>query len=399
MTKRSSREWEERKKGRKSRRSRKDRHFKDSAYDHNHDHDNLDSRRELEALDESLLSPEERAYRKARRAAEERAEIYLESGKAGAVVLVLLLILPFLGVPALIWWGFVHGRRLFKVMVEPGLRERLVEDEVTRHVHSSVGKERVELADEHSRSLEVLSASIAHEIRNPITAAKSLLQQISEVPEAPDNPEYAQVALAELERVERSISHLLRFSREEDLRMSRIRMADVLDSALETFRERAEREGIEIRREFDSDGVMLGDSEKLRRVVINLVANGMDAVTDAGIPSPRLDISMGENLAGTVVWVRIRDNGLGIAPEKQAQLFTPFVTGKSNGTGLGLAITKKLVEAHAGSIEVSNGGDPGAEFLLSFPKDRSQDGLNDGPNDGHRGGSGRSSRDESGGRS
>jgi signal transduction histidine kinase len=121
----------------------------------------------------------------------------------------------------------------------------------------------------------------------------------------------------------------------------------------------------------------------------------MDALTDAGIPSPRLDISMGENLAGTVVWVRIRDNGLGIAPEKQAQLFTPFVTGKSNGTGLGLAITKKLVEAHAGSIEVSNGGDPGAEFLLSFPKDRSKDGLNDGP----RGGSGRSGRDEWGGRS
>jgi signal transduction histidine kinase len=379
MTKRSSQEWEDRKKRRKSRRGRKHRHFKDVG----HDNEQFDSRRELEALDESLLSPEERAYRKARRAAEERAEIYLESGKAGAVVLVLLLILPFLGVPALIWWGFVHGRRLFKVMVEPGLRERLVEDEVTRHVHSSVGKERVELADEHSRSLEVLSASIAHEIRNPITAAKSLLQQISELPEAPDNPEYAQVALAELERVERSISHLLRFSREEELRMSRIRMADVLDSALETFRERAEREGIEIHREFDCDGVMRGDSEKLRRVVINLVGNGMDALTNAGISNPRLEISMGENLAGTVVWVRIRDNGLGIDPEKQAQLFTPFVTGKSNGTGLGLAITKKLVEAHAGSIEVSNGGDPGAEFLLSFPKDRS----------------GGSDRDERGGRS
>jgi signal transduction histidine kinase len=113
------------------------------------------------------------------------------------------------------------------------------------------------------------------------------------------------------------------------------------------------------------------------------VGNGMDAVTDADISNPRLDISMGENLAGTVVWVRIRDNGLGIDPQKQSQLFTPFVTGKTNGTGLGLAITKKLVEAHAGSIEVSNGGDPGAEFLLSFPKDRS----------------GHSDRDESGGRS
>ena len=72
-----------------------------------------------------------------------------------------------------------------------------------------------EAVSREARALSELSASIAHEIRNPITAAKSLVQQIRESPAAPENAEYARVAVEELDRVERSISHLLRYAREE----------------------------------------------------------------------------------------------------------------------------------------------------------------------------------------
>jgi signal transduction histidine kinase len=338
----------------------------DNAASHD---DRFDSRDPHDEVDEALLSNDERAYRKARRAAEAKAEIYLDAGKSGLVVLLLLFFVFPVGFVAFIWWMFAHGRGLFRVMVEPGLRERLVEEEVGRQVESNVVRERRELADEHSHSLEVLSASIAHEIRNPITAAKSLLQQMSELPEAPDNREYAQVALGELERVERSISHLLRFGREEEMRAASIRMRDVLDSALETFRERAEREGVSIEREYDCEGELRGDAEQLRRVVINLVGNAMDALLDAGVEVPRILVSMGENLAGSQVWVRIRDNGLGIEEGAEDELFKPFYTEKHGGTGLGLAITKKLVDAHSGQIEVVSNRGAGAEFVLSFPKD------------------------------
>ena len=84
-----------------------------------------------------------------------------------------------------------------------------------------VSRNRRELEDRHARNLEHLSASIAHEIRNPITAAKSLLQQMGEDPHSHENVEYAHVALQELERVERSISHLLRYARDEELRPQR----------------------------------------------------------------------------------------------------------------------------------------------------------------------------------
>lgn len=314
------------------------------------------------------LSGEEQKYHDARIMAEARAELLLDAAKMGFVVVLLLIFISPIGFLALIFWLVKFGRRVFSLMIEPRLRARLVEEQVSRHIHANVSQERRELADDHAHSLEILSASIAHEIRNPITAAKSLLQQMREDPESIDNEEYAQVALVEIERVERSISHLLRFGREEELRKTQITMRDVLNSALETFRDRAEREGVEIRSVFDCDGELLGDAEKLRRIMINLVGNALDALADANVTQPVIDISMGENLAGSEVWVKVRDNGLGIDQQTRDRLFTPFYTSKRTGTGLGLAITKKLVEAHQGSIEVSTQAGEGAEFVLSFPK-------------------------------
>ena len=111
-----------------------------------------------------------------------------------------------------------------------------------------------------------------------------------------------------------------------------------------------------------------GDSEKLRRVIINLVGNAVDALEEAGVEEPTLEISAGENLAGTEVWLRIRDNGPGIPDEVKEQLFSPFYTSKANGTGLGLPICRKLVDAHGGTLEVESEPGLGAEFLLTLPK-------------------------------
>jgi len=322
----------------------------------------------LEDLDESLLDPEERAYMEARRAAEEKVRLWSKAWRLAIVVVPLMIFIPWVGFIVLFFGGIDLAKRAYKILYEPTLREKFVDEEVSKRISRTVHQERRSLEDEHSRSLEKLSASIAHEIRNPITAAKSLVQQMGEDPAGMDNVEYAKVALEELERVERSISHLLRFAREEDMRRVEVRMSEVLDSALETFRERAAREGIEFERRFDCEGRLLGDAEQLRRVVINLVGNAVDSLLDARIVDPRIQVSMGENLAGTEVWVRIVDNGIGIDEELYEKIFNPFYTSKEHGTGLGLPITKKLVEAHRGEIEVESAPDGGAVFLLTFPK-------------------------------
>ena len=314
-------------------------------------------------------SPEEVAYRLARRRANLKFSFAAHFVSYASVCFFLLMVAGFRAafVVALAW-GIGLVMHYFFAIVAPDLRRRLIDSEVSREVETSGPRERRTLEDKHARSLEQLSASIAHEIRNPITAAKSLVQQMGEDPSSHENVAYANVALEELDRVERSISHLLKYAREEELQLSELRIGEVVESALETFRERIARLGVNVTRELDGAGALRGDAEKLRRVLINLIGNALDALEEARTPAPRLELHSGQDLAGREVWLRVRDNGPGIAPEKLARIFSPFYTSKTSGTGLGLAISKKLVDAHGGSIEASSTPGQGSEFLLTLPK-------------------------------
>jgi len=320
-------------------------------------------------LEEEDLSPEERALSAAHAAAERKTQLAGDLLWFLGVTTLLLIFITPIGVIVGLCWGLKVAKDVYELEIEPRLRRRFVEQEVEKQVHASLSQQRLALEGEHARSLEQLSASIAHEIRNPITAAKSLVQQMGETPTARENVDYARVALEELQRVERSVSHLLRFAREEEGGMAEVRMADVVESTLESFRDRVQRSGIVLEHRIDCDGAMTGNAEQLRRVLINLVGNAIDALDESKSPAPRVDVHMGENLAGSEVWVQIKDNGPGIDRDLLAKMFSPFYTSKANGTGLGLAICKKLVDAHGGSIEVSSDPGAGAEFLLTFPKE------------------------------
>jgi len=329
---------------------------------------------------EEAPTPEERAYLEARRAADAKLRLTGEAFRFGVFALLSLFfwrwfvwLTPVLLV-VLVLWGAKLARLFYRLQIAPTLRERFIEEEVKKRVHATLHEERRVMEGAHARSLEQLSASIAHEIRNPITAAKSLVQQMGEDPAGHENVEYAKVALNELSRVERSVTHLLRFARDEDTSRSELRMADVVESAAESFRDRLERAGIELSTRIDSPGVLCGDAEKLRRVVINLIGNAVDAISASESPKRRIDVEMGENLARTEVWLRVRDNGPGIDPETRERLFEPFYTSKQGGTGLGLAITRKLVELHGGEIEVASEPGDGAEFLVTLPVKRSERG-------------------------
>ena len=318
---------------------------------------------------EKQLTPEEQAYQEARRNAERKIKfvqhfvtyffvcffLFFVAGRVASTIVGLA-------------WGIGLASHFFQAIVAPDLRRKWVSSEVDAQVARSVTRERRALEGENLRSLEELSASIAHEIRNPITAAKSLVQQLGEDPGSTDNVEYAQVALKELDRVERSISHLLRYAREEAMDVREMQLQEVLESALDTLRDRIDSAAVKLTLEVDCEGSMEGDPEKLRRVLINLVGNALDAFQEVGTEDPNLEVALGENLAGTAVWVRIRDNGGGMDPETQKKIFRPFYTSKSNGTGLGLAITRKLVDAHNGRFELHSTPGQGTEFVLTFPK-------------------------------
>ena len=334
----------------------------------NHDRQREEEQWREEPEPEVLLSPEEQAWRRAQRLADQKARLVSEDLWILVICGVMLVVFFPIGIVLTLVWGRRPLKRAYRLFVLPKLRDKFIEQEVEKEVAATLTHERQVMESQHARSMQQLSASIAHEIRNPITAAKSLVQQMEEDPRRVENVEYARVALEELQRVERSVSHLLRFARDEEMGLAEVSLADVIDSALETFRDRLERSGVALERQLDSEGRMRGDAEKLRRVVINLVGNAIDALEESNTPDPRISVTMGENLAGTDVWVRVQDNGPGIPDDVRDRLFSPFYTSKPNGTGLGLAICRKVVDAHGGNIEVNSEPDSGAEFLLIFPK-------------------------------
>ncbi len=323
----------------------------------------------------SDLDPAERERRRrlrlARRRARQRLGFLTHFGAYGATLGILLLTTRSLRVTILVAlaWGIgVFCHYLFAI-VAPRLRDRWVEAEVGAQAERSVKTERREVETRSRRSLEDLSASIAHEIRNPITAAKSLVQQMGEDPASDENLEYAGLALSELDRVERSISHLLRYARDEEPRFEPVDLFAVAKSAVEGLRDRAASFGVDLKIECAPGGGLRGDPEKLRRVIENLIANAVDALREAGTPLPRVEVLGGENLAGSEVWLRVIDNGPGIAAEDRERIWSPFFTTKEDGTGLGLALSRKTVEAHGGRIELSSPARQGSEFILTFPKD------------------------------
>jgi signal transduction histidine kinase len=314
------------------------------------------------------LSPEERAYQEATRRAENKLRFVQHLVPYVFVVLLLAFLARPVAVIVALCWGVGLASHFFRAFVMPDLRKRWIRSEVDRKVHQTVSRERLQIEGKQLRSLEELSASIAHEIRNPITAAKSLVQQMGEDPTSSENVEYASVALEELERVERSISHLLRYARDEEIRVEEVHLAEVVTDAVGALRDRIEKARIEVVPELDTVGVMDGDPEKLRRVVLNLVGNAIDALEENASENPRIEISVGDNLAGSEVWLKVRDNGPGMDAETQQKVFRPFYTSKANGTGLGLAISRKLVDAHGGSIEIDSEPGKGCEFVLTFPR-------------------------------
>jgi len=311
------------------------------------------------------LSPEEEALRRARRRAAAQAGFYGHlMSYLGVIAFLALINLFTTWYPWFLWpalgWGiglFAHWMAVFGSRT---LKERFFDPAVERELR----RERATMQTEKQASIDELSSSIAHEIRNPIAAAKSLVQQMGEDPTSVENVEYAKVALDELDRVEHRVSHLLKYAKEEDYHFALVNLAGVVDSALTQLRAKLDAARVAVSRNYIAGPTVQADAEKLRQVFANVLDNAIDALA-AVAEGRRIDLFL-EN-GDQRATVRVRDNGCGIAEDKLGRIFNPFFTTKDNGTGLGMAISRKIVEAHQGSMDVVSEVGRGTEFKISLP--------------------------------
>jgi signal transduction histidine kinase len=208
-----------------------------------------------------------------------------------------------------------------------------------------------------------LAARFAHDIRNPVTAARSLAQQLARDPTAPENAEHAGIILAELERVERQVRDLLRFARREEYELAPLDLGRLVQATLGRLAHRLESAGVDAACTAPADVIVRGDREKLDHAIVNLVENAIDAVVERPDRRVRLVVERENGSAR----MSLTDSGAGATPEVLAHLFEPFYSGKPNGTGLGLAIVKRTVEGHGGRIAVAQRPGEGLTFTIELP--------------------------------
>ncbi|HXQ20397.1 MAG TPA: ATP-binding protein [Candidatus Acidoferrales bacterium] len=291
----------------------------------------------------------------------------------GVIAFLALINLMTTRYPWFIWpalgWGIGLFSHYMAVFGSRAVKQRYFDPAVEREVR----REKAVMQTEKQASIDELSATIAHEIRNPIAAAKSLVQQMGEDPVSVENVEYAKVALEELDRVERSISHLLKYAKEEDYNLINVNLATVVDTALTEMRAKLDAAKVSAVRNYIAGPTVVADRDKLRQVFVNIVDNAIDALEHVA-ENRRIDLFIENGVrgpsagaAGGAATVRIRDNGSGIPTDKLERIFNPFFTTKEKGTGLGMAIAKKIVEAHEGTIDVVSEAGRGTEFLVTLP--------------------------------
>jgi two-component system sensor histidine kinase PilS (NtrC family) len=241
--------------------------------------------------------------------------------------------------------------------------------------------EEMHLRTERLEAVAELSASLAHEIRNPLASIRSSVEQLAHSAGSSDDEQLlAGLVVRESDRLSRLLNEFLDFSRVRVTRRQLLDLAGVARAAAAVVQEHpacAATVALEIH---GQAAPLEGDEDLLHRVVMNLLLNAIQAAgpnarvrVDVRPAQPR-DLPAGVRMEEPVL-LSVRDNGPGIAPEVRDRLFAPFVTSREGGSGLGLAIVHRAVQAHRGLVLVDSREGRGTTFTVLLPGGTAGEGV------------------------
>jgi signal transduction histidine kinase len=207
-----------------------------------------------------------------------------------------------------------------------------------------------------------LAAGVAHEVRNPLTGMK-LLVEAALRPGGGLNDEDLRVIHGEIVRLGETVQHFLNFARLPTPRRQVCDLRTTVGPPLDLVRPRARRQGVAVEVIEPAEPLPVNvDAGQMQQVLVNLLLNALDAMPRGG----RLTLTLDAD--GDHCRLSLRDSGPGVAPEMVPRLFTPFASTKPTGTGLGLSLARRIVEEHGGRIAGGNHPDGGTCFTIRLPR-------------------------------
>ena len=214
-----------------------------------------------------------------------------------------------------------------------------------------------------------LSATVAHEINNPLEAVGNLIYLVKGTPDLPaEAMQQLLLAEQELERVSHITRQTLGFYRESNV-PGHVEVSALIESVLKLYSNKFKTKNITLIRDFGECPPIQGLAGELKQAMSNLISNAADAVSENG--TIRVKLACLKSPDGNVIQVAIEDNGAGIAATHLDKIFEPFFTTKKDvGTGLGLWVTREIIDRHGGTIQVRSGdgnGSRGSVFNILLP--------------------------------
>ncbi|UJF32423.1 ATP-binding protein [Paenibacillus hexagrammi] len=229
--------------------------------------------------------------------------------------------------------------------------------------------EMYQLRKERSRTeklavLSELAASVAHEIRNPLTVVRGFLQLTQQSLDE-KNKSFISTAILELDRAEKIISDYLSFAKPQIEHISVIQVEELVNSTTDVIRAYASMRGVEMHTlPYPESLQVASDKHKLQQVLMNLIKNAIEAVPEHK-EDGRVEVRI--SIERNFVKIEVADNGKGMTPEQVTRLGDPYYSTKDTGTGLGLMVTFRLVEAMDGKLIFHSKPGKGTQAVLYIP--------------------------------
>jgi signal transduction histidine kinase len=252
-----------------------------------------------------------------------------------------------------------------------------VEVESCRLVEEKVRLERELVNREHLARLGQMAAQVAHEVKNPLSAIKSIAQVMREEEALSGYDQDLSLIVSEIDRLNRTVSQLLAFSRPSHADARPVQLSDLINATVTLASAEAKQRGVDLKVESITDVTLTGvQAGALREALSNLVLNavqateaGGDVKIQASVETVTIDSRARLTDSSATLSLTVTDSGPGIPADAQQRVFEPFYSTKSRGTGLGLAIVQRRIVEIGGSVELTSpvDDDHGTRFRLVVP--------------------------------